>query len=543
MKFYKKNNQVRNFLFDLLRTPLYLSGYFRDKKVFRKHNLSFESLLATIYNRNEELGIELDKIYDSLYHYNEKNNNPITNKITNLISNFKFNKNDKIICVVDTYEIKGLKEIIEMKIKDENILNHITFSSWDKLMDFNFEEKNNYHIISTRKPYINFKLNNYDFKKIYFVGSPSTIENMQIEAIMRLTENGTRPVFVFEENNKNNTPPLLTESIDNIKELPPTIKTKKSNIYQIFDYEKAEEDKPSENPTKIYDVKIKTPNSKNKFNISLESDDEAILVISKDENGMFLPLQNNVYIKNMNGEVEEIKTSKDTCNQLINKKIVLDSEGFYTSFRLLFFRFISDSKNKKPIFHNGFQWDDFKSLLNDTFQWLEILRKITGKYEKSNTNFASDPKYKLAWDISKLELHAKDPEYISKFWLSEPIYIETSEGDMPIYEHEHPKTREDLITLYQWINEKFEDIELSTNDANKSYYAAITLQKIRRDFLRKRKNNVPYGHLNLYYEFQNNIDRILINANSFEVSYADIVKINSEITPYKVVNEYKKYLK
>lgn len=542
MRFYKKNKQIRNFLFDLLRTPLYLSGYFRDKKVFRKHNLSFESLFASIYNRDEELGVKLDEIYDSVYHFNDKNINPITNKIINLISDLNFNKTDKIICVVDTYEIKGLKEIIEMKIEDENILEHIIYSSWDKLIEFNFEEKNNYYIISTRSPYITFKLNNYDFKKIYFVGSPSTIENIKIKIIKRLTEKGTRPLFVFDENNRKNAPQLLTESIANIDELLP-IKTKKDNIYIIFDYEKTEEETPLENPTKIYDVKIKNQNSKNKFNISLESDDEAILVISKNENGMFLPLQNNIYIKNMNGEVEEIKTSKDTCKQLINKKIVLDSEGFYTSFRLLFFRFISDSKNKIPIFHRGFQWDNFKSLLNDTFEWLEILRKITIKYEKSNMNFITDSKYKLARDISKLELHAKDPEYISKFWLSEPVYIETSEVDIPIYENEHPKTREDLITLYQWITENFEDIELSPTDANRSYYAAITLQKIRRDFLRKRKNNIPYAHLDLYYEFQNTIDRVLMNADSFEVSYADIVKIHGEITPYKVVNDYKKYLK
>ena len=543
MKFFKKNNQIRNFLFDLLRTPLHLSGYFRDKKVFRKHNLSFESLFATIYNRDEELGIKLDKIYDSVYHFNDDNTNPIANKISELISDFNFNKNDKIICVVDANEIKGLKEIIEMKIKSDDILEHIFYSSWDKLIEFDFEKKYNYYIISTRKPYINFKLNNYDFKKIYFVGSPNTIENLKIEVMKRLTENGTMPLFVFEEDNSNNVPQLLTKSLNNIEYLPPLIKTKKSNIYQIFEYEKTEEEDASENPTKIYDVKIKNKNSKNKFNISLESDEDAILVISKNEKGMFLPLQNNVYIKNMNGEVEEIKTSKDTCNQFINKKIVLDSEGFYTSFRLLFFRFISESKNKIPIFNSGFQWDDFKSLLKDTFEWLELLRKINIKYEKSNTNLSIDSKYKLAWDISKLKLHAKDPDYISKFWLSEPVYIETSEGDMPIYENEHPKTREDLITLFQWINENFDDINLSSTDANRSYYAAITLQKIRRDFLRKRKDNIPYAHLGLYYEFEKNIDRVLLNADSFEVSYADIVKINGQITPYKVVNDYKKYLK
>ena len=65
-------------------------------------------------------------------------------------------------------------------------------------------------------------------KKIYFVGSPSTIEHIKIEVLKRLTENGTMPLFVFEENDGNNAPQLLTKSINNIEELPPLTKTKKS---------------------------------------------------------------------------------------------------------------------------------------------------------------------------------------------------------------------------------------------------------------------------------------------------------------------------
>ena len=221
----------------------------------------------------------------------------------------------------------------------------------------------------------------------------------------------------------------------------------------------------------------------------------------------------------------------------------MDSEGFYTSFRLLFFKFIAEYKTKTPIINRNFRWDEFKSLIQDAFQWLDILRKLSIKYNKSNTNLALNPKYKLAQDISKLQLYAKDPEYINKFWLSDPVYIETSNGDIPIYEKEHPKTRNDLVLLYQWINNNFDDIELTEIDANRSYSASITLQKIRRDFLRKRKNNIPYAHLNLYYEFEKNIDRVLLNADSFEVSYADVVQINDQITPYKVMKDYKKYLK
>ena len=67
---------------------------------------------------------------------------------------------------MDLYETKGLKEIIEIHIDDENILSHVDYSSWDKLGESKFKENENYYIISTRRPYISFKLNDYDFKKI-----------------------------------------------------------------------------------------------------------------------------------------------------------------------------------------------------------------------------------------------------------------------------------------------------------------------------------------------------------------------------------------
>lgn len=538
MEFHKSNPQIRRFLTDLVSTPLYLTGYFRDKKVFRKHNLSFESLLARIYNRDEELGIELDKIYDSVYHYNDINTNPIASHIISLLNDFKFKTNDKIICVVDLFETKGLKELIEMQIDDENILDHIEYSSWDRLNEFEFEKNENYYIISTKKPYISFKLNDYDFKKIHFLGSRSIIDDLKIEITKRLTDEGNRPIFVFDETNKSYAPNLLFKSINKVEHLPENINTDESNLNSKLNYKYEKE------IIKTYDVKVNNyKNTKNKFNISLESDDDVVLVISKDGNGMFLPLYNNIYIKNRNGTVDEIKTSQETCEDLINKEIVIDSEGFYTSFRLLFFKFIAESKSKSPIFHGNFQWNDFKSLLQDTFQWLELLRKISIKYKQTIENPVIDPKFKLASDISKLQIYAKDPDYINRIWLSDPVYIETSKGEIPIYEKEHPKTRNDLILLYRWINDNFEDMKLTDTDANRSYYASITLQKIRSDFLRKRKNKIPYAHLNLYYEFQKNIDRVLLNADSFEVSFADVVQINDEITPYKVVSDYKKYLK
>lgn len=534
LEFNNSNKVVKSFLRDLIRTPLHLKGYFRDKKVFGKHNLTFESLFATIYNRDEELGIKLDSIYNSVYKKNNLKYNPLFNSILSIVNDFKFSINDQIIFVVDFFETKGLKELMELNIDDERIIEKLDYSSWDKLNEYKFKKNKNYYIISTKTPYINFKLNNFDFKKIYFVGSNSVIDDLKIEMTKRLTDEGTKPIFVFDEDNKKMAPNLLIKSIDKIEHLPKVIKTYGGNLNSKLNY--------TSEVSQKWNVQIKSSgNSRNKYNVNLTSEDEAILVVSRNGLGMFLPLNNNIYIKNKNGGVEELTTSKDSFNSLINKEIVLDSEGFYTSFRLLFFNFMLESERNVPIFYHNFQWNDFKSLLIDAFEWLELLRKVFKNHYESK-NFAVDDKYKFAQDISKLNLNAKDPEYIKKFWLCDPVYLETSEGNIPIYEKEHPRSGNDLVYLYQWLDNTFSDINLSMDDALRSYGASITLQRIRRLFLRKKESKLPYVLLSLYRDFEKILDRVLLNADSFEVSHANIVKLNDDIIPYKVINDYKQYL-
>lgn len=534
IEFYQANNVVKSFLRDLIRTPLYLKGYFKDKKVFGKHNMTFESLFATIYNRDEELGIKLDSVYNSVYTKNDEKYNPLFDKILSLVKDFDFARFDKLIFVVDFFERKGLKELIESNISDEDIFKHLDYSSWDKLSEYKFNEDFDYYLVSTRSPYINFKLNNFNIKKIYFVGSNSVIEDLKVEITKRLTDEGTKPIFILDENNNSRAPQNLLDSIKTIEHLPNVVTSESNKLNSKLNY--------TPDISRKWNVQIKSNNnSKNKYNVSLKTTDDAVLVISKFGEGMFLPLNNNIYIKNKNGGIEEISTSRDSCDELIHKEIVLDSEGFYTSFRLLFFNFILESDKKVPIFYEGFQWSDFKSLLIDAFEWLELLKQVYKNHYESIVNVLGG-KYTLARDISNLNLNAKDPGYISEFWLCDPVYLETSEGNIPIYEKEHPRSGNDLIILYEWINNTFPEINLSRNDALRCYGASITLQRIRRLFLRKKEDKLPYSLLDLYHDFEKIVDKVLLSADSFEVSHAGIVKLNDNIIPYKVVNDYKQYM-
>ena len=537
INFYGSNSQIKMFLRSLIKTPLYKSGKYSDKKVFRRYNLNMNSLISIIYNRDEELGTKIYDVFNQIYTNENENRNPLLDKLISTIKDLNLKKRDKLLLIVDKYEIKGLEEIINTNLEHNPILDSIIVSSWDNMEKYEFEEKFNYYIITTSTPYIGFKLNEHNIKKIYFIGSPSTIDDLKIMMANRLTNEGTKPIYLLNDNDK--APTLLKKSMQNIKNLPEITKLEANKLNSKLNYTN---EKPKA-PKWTVSIKQTQSNKNNKYNLNIKENEEAILVISHDGNGMFLPLNNRIYIKNLNDGVDEVIIGSDTCKDLIDKEIVLDNEGFYTSFRLIFFNFIIESGKHIPILTQHYHWDNFKMLMKDAFNWLEILHNILENHYSKEDNQVRlfSPKYRLALDISKLNLNAKNPEYLEKIWLSEPILLESSD-EIPIYESERPKSVNDLIKLYDWINTEFSDITLTQNNAEKTFNAAILLQKIRRDFLHKRKDKIQYNFKGLYKEFEEIFDRVLLNAESFEVRNADTVTLRKEVVPYKSIDNYSEYL-
>ena len=538
INFYGSNNQIRNFLRALIKTPLFKSGQYSDKRVFRRYNLNINSLISIIYNRDEELGTKLNNIFDEIYiDENNKNKNPILNKLISTIKELNVNRRDKILIIVDKYEVKGLNEIITNIFENNPILDSIEIFSWEEIQKYEFKDSLNYFMITTSTPYIGFKLNKHKIKKIYFIGSASIIDDLKVMMTNRLTDEGTKPIFLLNEKDK--APTLLKKLMQNIENLPEIPESKANNLNSKLN----KTDGRSHVPKWTTSIKQTSKNKNNKYNLNIQKNENAILVISRDGQGMFLPLNNRIYIKNLNDGVDEITVGSDACKDLINKEIVLDNEGFYTSFRLIFFNFIIESGKNIPILTQNYHWDDFKMLMKDAFNWLDILHTILEKYysEKKGKVHLFSPKHRLALDISKLNLNAKNPDYLEKIWLSEPIFLESSD-EIPIFETERPKSINDLITLYDWINNEFSDMNLTSNDAQKTFSAAILIQQIRRDFLHKKTNKIQYNFKGLYKQFEEIFDKVLLNAESFEVLNADIVTLNKEVIPYKSIKNYSEYI-
>ncbi len=168
-----------------------------------------------------------------------------------------------------------------------------------------------------------------------------------------------------------------------------------------------------------------------------------------------------------------------------------------------------------------------------------LLRKVLRSIQKDNKISESNAKDELARILVDLDIHASHLNYIKNFWLAEPGIVTTSYGEVQMFEIEHPIGFNDLIEIYKKVNELLPDFNLKTNDARKSYTAAITLQSIRRNFYKGR--NIPPEYRHLYEKLQKEIQLIIRKSAKFKVVSVTTVKLNKEAYPFRILQNYKEY--
>lgn len=147
----------------------------------------------------------------------------------------------------------------------------------------------------------------------------------------------------------------------------------------------------------------------------------------------------------------------------------------------------------------------------------------------------SDANDFLSEYLAKLNLNAKNKDYIKNWWY-EPEFINTNQGQVPIYEIEHPKSREDLIKIYQGINIIFNDMQLDIEDADKSYIASRTLQKMRRRFFKDEKRSLFVEQELIFSILRKEISKIINESNSFIVKSASIISLKEDIYPLEKID-------
>lgn len=255
---------------------------------------------------------------------------------------------------------------------------------------------------------------------------------------------------------------------------------------------------------------------------------------------MFLPFNKTIYIQNDFGGIEEVLIDNKAKNH-VNKTIILDDYGFYSSFRLIFMNFIIKYGKNVPINYGNHYWSGFNKLINNAFEWLNLLRDCASlEMDKRgfSFNYASEI---LSEKLSKLGLNARNPDYINYFWFEDPLIINEGDEEFFIYEREHTRSVEDTIKIYQWIRDNYID-NLQVNDAVKCYEAAVALQRLRRGFLQREIQNLNDEHYEINEQFQEVVNEIMENAKKFRVSFAGQVRLSKDVIPFKIIGDYEDYI-
>lgn len=506
---FRGNKDVINFIRDLIKTPLYIKGDY--EKLFRR-TINLEYLLAIVFNHDETKWKYLIDSLENVYGWeSDINKNPLLDEIINLINQREL-KYEEVAIVVHHWDINEVKNVLLEKMPN----NEIIVTKWNKLNE-DIVNTSIKQVIATEFPTWAYNLYNSPLEEIIFVGSPKTIETYKFFKTNRFTEEGTKPLYILSE--KENAPNLLKELLNNI-EVP---------VDDIEDF--------NEEVNKII-IKT-TSNSKNNYSYQqniIKKGSSAILVTNKNKEAMVLPYK-TIYIHDEDGINGISMYNGKGYEKLINTDILINEQEMYDSFGRLFFKFIIENGNDLIISDGKYEWKGFKELIENMFEWCDILHKIVNMESLDDKKSRINTKKKLEGILKSLGVKAQSNNYIRNFWLDDPIPLNTSEGELLIYEIEHPRNPEDVFKIYEWISDNYDEFGVSGLDAPRVFSAGKTIQKIRPKFF-KNKFNETDPLRKLCDEFQEFIKDKINTSNLFNVISAELVNIVEDVEPYKILDKY-----
>ena len=190
-----------------------------------------------------------------------------------------------------------------------------------------------------------------------------------------------------------------------------------------------------------------------------------------------------------------------------------------------------------------FKWHGFKNLIENMFEWVEILNNIAHDEFKRSSKDLDSIKLDLAKDLSSLGLTAEREKYIMDVWLDEPQHLETTEGVVNIYEAERPHGKEDIPKIYEWISSTYSQFALTNLGARKCYTASKLLKRIRNNFLKTESSKLgkDLDELNLEFkQFLNEEKELFIE---FQINSVEKVKIKNDAPSFEIITNPEEYIK
>lgn len=546
------SNEHRNdmiFYFNrLFSTALNLKGNYSDPEILvvkRKGDnyLTYENVMSRLYTLVDQNTFQsINSILNGIFQLNSlEQTNLLRDKIVSFIKTTLESVEDWYFTVVVLpYEVKGTELLFKKNESTDDLsCTYISFCDWNnlKVHENNVPDGYKHCIISTCYPSLNYRLNSSNADRLVFIGNEKTIGNIKYIIEKRLLEINAYPLI---------NPDTYADCPDLLREL--------CNLVDIPDKEQFT--RLTENL--IEEAKFIMPYSEN---LSLErtprtSDDiishlrintgeSAILCIDAQNRGLFLPLDSNILIRNNETLQEFIVDDTFSINilkkNLIGNEIVLGKSGLYISFKSIFFRFMIKFGDKLHFKRGPFEWYSFKALYKDSVYWNTLLERAVNHYAKTNSLTLHQSRNHIAEKLAGSEITAVNPEYIIGWWTNyEELTFDC--GTYNLYKIEHPFTPNDMRIIFSIVKDLCPELVDDLQIADRSYAAAITLQNLRRNALKRKDKNVDVKYYSIYSKLERELLQIVRNAELFRVNDVHMIKISCDVEGLKIFDEYTDYI-
>ena len=504
------NRDYRKFLSRLSCSPLLAYSDF-DELNFNMYNLelNFERILINLEDSYPVLHDKLSSIYLDIYNNDE---NPLIFAIDEIIKKYDSESNEIKLVLYNKYEVNTFRKIMKFKrLEWENV----EIINWNQLKDLQYSE--NALIISSSYPHITYQMYNSNYNNFIFVGGKSFLQDTKTIVENRIDAKKCRPVSYCDDNY----PQLLNKILDSLN-----FDKRISNVSEEIYAESSE----------IFDEDLEEVHQSNMY---AKIEESALILINKDNEGLFIPLKYNMMFKHPQNLVDVIDVNEKNYAKLKNKEIILNNHEFIVSFKDIFARFLIENGKDMDIVSETQKWDSFFDLFKSAYDWRDELYNVISIM---NENISDDLSKEdvLAYKLSNSGIYAKNLYYIRQYWLSNRRKnIKTSYGVLNLYDIEKPKGQfKDLLKIFKVLSEFNPKIDVQKR-ALRNYVALNQLLKIRRSFLKGANIDTNYQHL--YIQFRHELELMIKKQDVFKVLDVKKVTLKKSVKLFKKIENFQEY--
>lgn len=528
---------LKRFVDELQRTLLKLKGPPYLPEVFKRGGnsielLSYENVMNTIADRiDNENRKKIDNVLSSVFSsINGEEKNPLRDSVVETVNELLKTTDVFISLVVNGYEVKGVQVLFEKIPLYAASVSRLKFTTWKDLkkMESQIPWGKSHYVIATSYPGLSYSMYKSKIDKFIFIGTETSLKKIRRVVEYRINEFISRPLFVLSSGKC--APQILKEATNNIGQIG------EEQISDLLD-DIVFEDQHSIKSEGNIEAHIGSS-----YYGKIKAGDEAILVIGPDNRGMLIPTGASVTIKE-NDHLAEIYLgnihSGDYGRKLIESEILLDVTGFYRSFRSMFINYMLKYASRIIFRKGGYEWKGFRGLLESTQKWILALSETVKRYSEINKIEYSDAENMFSKYLSGLNLNAKNPMYIKRWWSDfETLTIDNEE--FYIYDIEHTKSIQDVQKVFNGINELIPEMKLNIKDGEESYIASVFMQDFRRTILSGKDLDPKLKHI--YEAVSKDIGEVVKQSQFFKVSSAYKVKISEEVDQFRVLTNYSQFI-